>query len=58
MDEVTIACSSVEFRCATVDDSRALAELNQQFIRDEGHCNPMHVDQLEQRIRGWLSSGE
>ena len=49
---------TMHYRFATVTDARFLAELNHQLIRDEGHRNPMHVDQLEHRMRGWLSSGE
>lgn len=44
------------FRRATLDDCALLAELNHQLIRDEGHRNPMTVPELEQRMRGWLSS--
>ena len=49
---------TMHYRFATAADARFLAELNQQLIRDEGHRNPMHVDQLEHRMRNWLSSGE
>ena len=49
---------ALHYRFATVADSRLLAELNHQLIRDEGHRNPMNVDQLEHRMRGWLSSVE
>jgi GNAT superfamily N-acetyltransferase len=49
---------AMHYRFATVADARFLAELNHQLIRDEGHRNPMDVDQLEHRMRGWLSSGE
>jgi predicted acetyltransferase len=43
-------------RRATLDDCAVLAELNHQLIRDEGHRNPMTVLELEQRMKGWLSS--
>jgi len=43
-------------RPATTDDSSLLAELNHQLIRDEGHRNRMTVTELEQRMRGWLTS--
>src|SRR5262245_34488262 len=43
------------FREATLTDSRRLAELNHQLIRDEGHRNPMTVPELEQRMKEWLS---
>jgi GNAT superfamily N-acetyltransferase len=44
------------FRPATFDDCPRLAELNHQLIRDEGHRNRMSVGELEQRMRGWLTS--
>ena len=44
------------FRLATLGDCPLLAELNHQLIRDEGHRNRMTVAELEQRMRGWLSS--
>jgi len=46
----------LQWRFATVEDSRLLAELNHQLIEDEGHRNPMDVDQLERRMRSWLES--
>lgn len=48
----------MEWRFAVPDDIPTLAELNRQFIQDEGHRNPMTVAQLEERMRGWLVSGE
>lgn len=44
------------FRRATVEDSPLLAAMNHQLIRDEGHRNRMTVPELEQRMRGWLTS--
>jgi GNAT superfamily N-acetyltransferase len=44
------------FRRTTLDDCSLLAELNHQLILDEGHRNPMSVPELEQRMKGWLSS--
>lgn len=35
-------------------DIPLLAEWNHQLIRDEGHRNPMTVDQLAERMRKWL----
>jgi GNAT superfamily N-acetyltransferase len=49
---------AMHYRFATAADSRCLAELNHQLIHDEGHRNPMNIDQLEHRMCGWLSSGE
>jgi predicted acetyltransferase len=47
--------SALSFRFATQADCRALAELNHQLIRDEGHRNPMPVPELDQRMRNWLA---
>lgn len=35
---------------------RHLAEMNQQLIVDQGHHNPMDVDELEERMERWLTS--
>jgi len=43
-------------RGAAAADCGLLAELNHQLIQDEGHCNPMNVAQLEQRMRDFLES--
>jgi GNAT superfamily N-acetyltransferase len=45
----------MEWRLASAEDSRLLAELNHQLIADEGHRNPMNVSQLEQRMLAWLN---
>ena len=45
----------MRFTFATVDDCPQLAELNHQLIQDEGHRNQMGVDELEERMRQWLS---
>jgi predicted acetyltransferase len=45
---------SLTFRRAESADCRLLAQLNHQLIRDGGHRNPMNVEQLESRMRGWL----
>ncbi len=45
-------------RFASVADCSMLAAWNYQLIRDEGHRNPMDVLELEERMRGWLVSGE
>ena len=46
---------SLRYRCATVADAVALGRLNHQLIRDEGHRNPMTVEALIERMRGWLA---
>jgi predicted acetyltransferase len=46
--------SALSFRFATLADCHALAELNHQLIRDEGHRNPMTIPELDQRMRSWL----
>ena len=48
----------MRYRDATLGDVSALAGLNHQLIRDEGHRNPMTAPQLAERMRGWLASGE
>jgi predicted acetyltransferase len=44
------------YRQATLNDCALLAELNHQLIHDEGHRNKMTVPELEQRMKGWLTS--
>ena len=48
----------VTFRYAAPGDAALLARMNGQLIRDEGHRNRMTPDELEQRMAGWLGSGE
>jgi GNAT superfamily N-acetyltransferase len=43
---------------ATDADIGLLADWNLQLIRDEQHRNPMNVEQLAQRMRNWLRTGE
>jgi GNAT superfamily N-acetyltransferase len=47
--------AQLEYRQATLADAPALAAMNWQLIRDEGHRNPMTVGELEARMAGWLS---
>ena len=46
--------ASTQYRFATAEDALLLAPLNKQLIRDEGHRNPMDIDQLAQRMANWL----
>ena len=46
----------MQWRLASKDDLRLLAELNHQLNADEGHRNPMNVDQLQDRMRVWLAA--
>lgn len=46
------------WRVARLEDVPRLGEWNKQLIEDEGHRNPMTVAELEERLRGWLLSGE
>jgi predicted acetyltransferase len=48
----------MQYRFATLADCPTLAVMNHQLIQDEGHRNPMTVAQLEERMCGWLTSGE
>jgi len=45
------------FRIATEQDIPLLAQMNKDLIKDEGHSNPMSVEQLAQRMMGFLSGG-
>jgi GNAT superfamily N-acetyltransferase len=45
-------------RFASITDCAVLAAMNHRLIQDEGHRNPMTIPELEQRMHGWLSSGE
>jgi hypothetical protein len=42
------------FRYATVADGPTLASMNQQLIRDEGHRNPMNLEQLQARMEKFI----
>jgi hypothetical protein len=39
---------------ASLTDIDTLAVLNKRLIEDEGHSNPMNVEQLAERMSGWL----
>lgn len=45
----------MNYRPATTSDCALLAEWNHQLIRDEGHRNPMTVEELQRRMERWLS---
>ena len=38
---------------AGLTDAEVFAGLNQHLIEDEGHPNPMNIDQLAQRMKEW-----
>ena len=46
----------MQWRFAKASDALSLAEMNRQLISDEGHRNPMDVEQLCARMIGWLAS--
>lgn len=46
----------VRYRAASVADASAIAPMNAQLIRDEGHRNSMTVPQLAARMAEWLKS--
>ena len=48
----------MRYRTATLADVPLLARLNKALIDDEGHRNRMSVDELAQRMSGWLKGGE
>jgi predicted acetyltransferase len=41
---------------ASLDDVPVLAQMNWQLIRDEGSDNPMTVDQLAERMTGFITT--
>ncbi|MGD9721177.1 MAG: N-acetyltransferase family protein [Pirellulales bacterium] len=49
--------AKLTYRAAGDADAPLLAALNRQLIDDEGHQNPMTVDELAARMRGWLAAG-
>jgi GNAT superfamily N-acetyltransferase len=48
----------MRYRVASAEDCPTLTALNAQLRQDEGHRNSMTIAQLEDRMRGWLRSGE
>jgi Acetyltransferases len=42
------------YKC-TIVDSRQLASLNKKLIEDEKHDNPMSIDELAERMQGFIS---
>lgn len=46
----------MKYRFATVADAACLAAMNRQLIADEGHRNSMTIDELHDRMAGWLAS--
>jgi ribosomal protein S18 acetylase RimI-like enzyme len=46
----------MNFRYAVTADVPALALMNQQLIRDEGHRNPMNLEQLQARMGKFIQS--
>jgi ribosomal protein S18 acetylase RimI-like enzyme len=44
----------MQWRFADLDDAHELAVLNGELIADEGHRNPMGVQELERRMARWL----
>lgn len=47
---------NLSWRRASDEDLALLAEWNHQLIREEGHRNPMTVDQLADRMKKWLQN--
>ena len=48
----------MDIRKAELHDIPALAAMNKRLIEDEQHPNPMTVDELAERMRGWLGGRE
>jgi GNAT superfamily N-acetyltransferase len=45
---------NLSWHYASEADLALLAEWNHQLIRDEGHRNPMTIDELAERMKKWL----
>ncbi len=45
----------MHWRPADIADAPLLAKMNHQLIADEGHRNPMNVEQLRERMATWLA---
>lgn len=52
-----IRTPQLKIRPATRADLKLLARMNRELIEDEGHRNPMTLDQLEQRAAGFMDDG-
>jgi predicted acetyltransferase len=46
----------IEFRKAENEDLHVLGQMNKELIEDEGHSNPMNIDELTDRMRDILNS--
>ena len=46
----------ISARAATEKDLSILVTMNKRLIEDEGHRNPMSLDQLRDRMQSWLTS--
>ena len=44
----------MRYRLATTADAAVLARMNQRLIQDERHRNAMNLEQLKERMCGWL----
>lgn len=49
---------NLSFRDASDADVPLLADWNQRLIREEGHRNSMTLEQLQDRMKKWLQTGE
>ena len=54
--ELRASADGLVFRVATVADLSQLALWNRQLIEDEGHDNTMSLEELEARMRTWLTT--
>jgi len=48
----------MQTRKANLSDIPLLSQLNLQLIEDENHRNPMSLEELQDRMRGWLETQE
>jgi len=48
------SCDNILLSDAGLDDVKILAAMNRELIQDEGSENPMNLEQLEERMKGFL----
>ena len=45
---------NVEFKKAEIKDVKILGVMNKRLIEDEGHSNPLNIDELTERMRKFI----
>ncbi len=50
--------AEVKVRIANLSEAALIGSLNKQLIEDQGHRNPMTVEELTERVSNWITTGE